>query len=43
MTIPHPVHVLLWFLGWVAILGTLALYGTVWLVASALRLILGPR
>lgn len=43
MTIPNPVHVLLWFLGCVAIFVTLVLYGTIWLVASALRLVVGPR
>lgn len=31
------------FLSWVAILATLALYGTIWLVASALRLIVGTK
>ena len=31
------------FLSWVAILATLVLYGTIWLVASALRLVVGQR
>lgn len=31
------------FLSWTAIFVTLVLYGTIWLVASALRLIVGTK
>lgn len=43
MTIPHSMAVLCWFVSWVAIFACLALYGTIWLVASALRLVVGQR
>jgi hypothetical protein len=41
MHLPHPAAAAMAFLSWVAILLTLALYGTMWLVVSALRLVVG--
>lgn len=43
MTLPHPVAFALTVLSWLAVFICLAMYGAVWLVAAALRLVVGTR